>query len=250
MASLKYRITSEFGVWQPVRQGAHTGIDLAMPVGTNLRSVIDGTIVGVYENAGKTGNGIKILGVDGKEYTYAHMDKVVGKVGDTVHYGQYVGNSGNTGNSTGPHLHFDIKDNGEYIDPSPVLETLNTLSGEWSGDAWRQGGPSNSRIESGGLESACGKGGDASWYNVEGKLEDYMDYQSCVMKYEAKEQIYAMLDAAADVIVELSYAAALIGGTLLILLHAMGVTRAKKYFFVLQLTNVILKAVFGTGGKI
>lgn len=247
MGSLKYRITSEFGVWQPVREGAHTGIDLAMPVGTSLRSVIDGTILKVYTDAGKTGNGITIQGVDGKEYTYAHMEKVVGKVGDSVQYGQYIGNSGNTGNSTGPHLHFEVQENGEYIDPTPIVGKLDSMSGN---DSWEMGGPSNTRIESmGGIEKACGKGGDASWYNVEGKFEDYMDYQSCVMKYEAKEQIYAMLGALADVIVELSYAAALIGGTLLILLHAMGVTRAKKYFFVLQLTNVFIKAILGTGGR-
>lgn len=249
MGSLKYRITSEFGVWQPVRQGAHTGIDLAMPVGTNLRSVIEGTIINVYENAGKTGNGITIQGVDGKEYTYAHMDKVVGKVGDTVHYGQYIGNSGNTGNSTGPHLHFDVKENGEYIDPSPVLETLNEVSGDWSGASWKMGGPSNSR-DSMGLESACGRQDDASWYELQKNFEAYMDYQSCAMKYEAKQEIYAFLGTVADVIVELSYAGALIGGVLLILAHAMGVTRAKKYFLVLQVANILIKAIFGTGGRI
>lgn len=59
---------------------------------------------------------------DGVETLYAHCSKILVKENDSVEVGQEIAKVGSTGNSTGPHLHFEIRYAGEYIDPSRVLE--------------------------------------------------------------------------------------------------------------------------------
>lgn len=110
-------------------KGYHTGVDFAVPVGTDILAVADGVI----EKAdwGKS-YGIQIVQRVGlhskKQYCiYAHLSKSLVKAGDKVVKGQHIGESGNTGNSTGPHLHFEVRDNirwsaGTDLDPSELLK--------------------------------------------------------------------------------------------------------------------------------
>lgn len=105
-------------------KGYHTGVDFAVPVGTDVIAVCDGVI----ENAnwGAAYGTQLVQKVDGGWVIYAHLSKALVKAGDKVKKGQHIGESGNTGNSSGPHLHFEMRDNirwsaGKDIDPAKVL---------------------------------------------------------------------------------------------------------------------------------
>ena len=104
--------------------GYHTGVDFAMPTGTPVLAVADGKI----ENAnwGKSYGNQVVQKVDGGWVIYAHLNKVRCKPGQVVKKGSIVGEVGSTGNSTGPHLHFEMRDNirwsaGKDIDPKDIL---------------------------------------------------------------------------------------------------------------------------------
>lgn len=106
-------------------KGYHTGVDFAVPVGTDVIAVADGVI----ENAnwGAAYGTQLVQKVDGGWVIYAHLSKALVKPGDKVKKGQHIGESGNTGNSSGPHLHFEMRNNirwsaGEDIDPAKVLK--------------------------------------------------------------------------------------------------------------------------------
>lgn len=106
-------------------KGYHTGVDFAVPVGTDVLAVADGVI----ENAnwGAAYGTQLVQKVDGGWVIYAHLSKALVKAGDKVKKGQHIGESGNTGNSSGPHLHFEMRNNirwsaGEDIDPAKVLK--------------------------------------------------------------------------------------------------------------------------------
>lgn len=108
-----YIITQEFGETTTDSKG-HTGIDLAAPVGTPVYTVEDGTIVaaGIIKNAYGNeayGNCILISHKNLNYSFYAHLDKVHVKAGQKVFIGQEIGTVGTTGNTSGPHLHFEIR---------------------------------------------------------------------------------------------------------------------------------------------
>lgn len=110
--------TSSFGSrWGRV----HEGMDIAGPVGSSVFAAD----AGVVTEAGATSNGygiaVRIDHGDGRTTYYAHNSKVLVKVGDTVYRGQQIAESGNTGNSTGPHLHFETRFNGVAKDPGKYL---------------------------------------------------------------------------------------------------------------------------------
>ncbi len=96
--------------------GKHDGLDIAMPVGTPLQAPLSGTIVEAGKQPG-WGNTIVIQTADGALIRYSHLSEIGVKKGDTVGKGLMFAKSGNTGNSTGPHLDLRVKKNGKYIDP-------------------------------------------------------------------------------------------------------------------------------------
>ncbi len=111
------RVTSEFGM----RKGrAHKGIDIANKSGTPIYAALDGVVVfsGVQRGYG---NVILIEHPDFVITVYAHNEKNLVKVNDTVKRGQHIANMGSTGNSTGPHLHFEYRVKGTAINPRKVL---------------------------------------------------------------------------------------------------------------------------------
>lgn len=131
MATMKFRVTEPFGALSQVHSEPHTGIDLAMGIGTKLRSIGDGTVSRVVDYGDKNiGQGVIIKLKDGDYAIYGHMSEVDVKPGQVIHDGQFLGLSGNSGNSTGPHLHFGLQDpSGHFIDPSPMLNHLEAVSG-------------------------------------------------------------------------------------------------------------------------
>lgn len=99
----------------------HRGIDIAIPEGTDLYAGIDG-VVTVGSDPEGYGNYVIISGADGTEVRYAHMSNILVNTGDAVHAGDIFGQSGNTGASTGPHVHVEVKQNGEYYNPLFYLD--------------------------------------------------------------------------------------------------------------------------------
>jgi murein DD-endopeptidase MepM/ murein hydrolase activator NlpD len=110
--------TSGFG-WRWGRM--HEGDDFGTPVGTPLAAMSTGTVVFAGWEGGY-GNKVEIQYWDGTMSVYGHMSQISASVGDRVAPGDIVGLSGNTGHSTGPHLHLEIHpDGGGAIDPAPWL---------------------------------------------------------------------------------------------------------------------------------
>ncbi|GAA2106623.1 hypothetical protein GCM10009759_45010 [Kitasatospora saccharophila] len=104
--------------------GYHTGTDFAVSVGTPVLAVGDATVVS-SGYAGAYGNQIVLKLSDGRFAQYAHLSQLGVKAGQHVDAGQQVGKSGNTGNSHGPHLHFEIRTANQYakvIDPVAYLK--------------------------------------------------------------------------------------------------------------------------------
>jgi len=104
--------------------GYHTGVDFAVPVGTPVLAVADGKIE--HANWGKSYGNQVVQKVAGGWVIYAHLNAVRVKPGATVAAGQIIGESGNSGNSSGPHLHFEMRDNirwsaGKDLDPKAIL---------------------------------------------------------------------------------------------------------------------------------
>lgn len=117
---VKGSITSRFGSISGIRSGAHTGTDIACSKGTPIKAVATGTVV-FAEKSGSYGNLIKIDHGNGVETWYAHCNELYGKVGQKIEAGDIIAAVGSTGNSTGPHLHLEIRVNGNVINPQKYL---------------------------------------------------------------------------------------------------------------------------------
>ena len=113
-------ITSRFGVVSSIRSGAHTGTDIAAPTGTPIKAVASGTVT-FSEKSGPYGNLIKITHENGVETWYGHCSKLYATVGQKVEAGEVIAAVGSTGNSTGPHLHLEIRIDGTAINPQNYL---------------------------------------------------------------------------------------------------------------------------------
>jgi murein DD-endopeptidase MepM/ murein hydrolase activator NlpD len=98
----------------------HPGFDLAAPTGTPVTAAAGGTVTHAGP-AGTYGNLVTIKHDNGYETRYAHLSHVEIKEGAKVEPGQLVGEVGTTGYSTGPHLHFEVRHDGQAIDPAPLL---------------------------------------------------------------------------------------------------------------------------------
>ena len=108
-----------------IRHGRpHQGIDIPLPTGTPLYSVFDGK-VRVSGVMGGYGNIVIIRHSNGTETFYGHMSRRTVESGDMVRAGDVIGFSGNTGRSTGPHLHFETRYHGLAFDPQRIIDFSN-----------------------------------------------------------------------------------------------------------------------------
>jgi len=94
----------------------HNGLDIAVPVGTPVLAVRYATVYHVGYTA-LNGIYMRLRCNDGYHFVYAHLSKAIADVGEQVYQGQKVALSGNTGQSTGPHLHYGLSRTGERLDP-------------------------------------------------------------------------------------------------------------------------------------
>lgn len=114
------RITSRFGHVSGIRSGAHTGTDIACPQGTPIKAVASGTVT-FAGGSGSYGNLIKVSHGNGVETWYAHCTELYGTVGQQVNAGDVIATVGSTGNSTGNHLHLEVRLNGKALNPQNYL---------------------------------------------------------------------------------------------------------------------------------
>jgi murein DD-endopeptidase MepM/ murein hydrolase activator NlpD len=135
--SIKYRfiwpepaaqISQPFGptqLWFEPAYGAyphfHTGIDMVEPFGSPVYAADDGVVALVGASSSGYGNYVVIAHTGGLDTLYGHLATALVKVGDAVMQGQPVGMEGSTGNSTGAHLHFELRINQKPVDPAPYL---------------------------------------------------------------------------------------------------------------------------------
>jgi hypothetical protein len=115
------------------------GIDWGIPTGTSIKAAQVGTVTVVRNDATGYGTHVRIEHTEGRvKYTtiYGHLMKANVEVGDVVNAGDVIGKSDNTGNSTGPHLHFEIRRGTKPIDPAPLLvKTVAGLTSDETGEA-------------------------------------------------------------------------------------------------------------------
>ena len=120
-----------FGVWREDTKSYHMGIDIFPGEGTEILAATDGVVTKVEYGTDSYGYMVKIY--DGYQYStlYAHMiagsfEQYGISVGTKVTQGQVIGLVGNTGRSTGPHLHFEIQDEGVQVNPQPLMDKYAT----------------------------------------------------------------------------------------------------------------------------
>ena len=109
-------ISSRFGVRSSIRSSAHTGLDIATSTGTPILAAASGTVT-FSGRKGSYGNLLVITHSNGVQTYYGHCSKLYVSAGTTVTQGQTVAAVGSTGNSTGPHLHFEVRVNGVAYNP-------------------------------------------------------------------------------------------------------------------------------------
>lgn len=117
-------VTSLYGYREnPTAAGTqiHRGLDIAAPAGTPIYSVQDGTVIQAVHGHASYGNYILIADDKGRETRYAHCSVLTAAEGQKVKTGDKIAEVGSTGNSTGNHLHIEIKENGQYLNPLYLL---------------------------------------------------------------------------------------------------------------------------------
>jgi murein DD-endopeptidase MepM/ murein hydrolase activator NlpD len=117
-------ISSRFGWREDPLTGVprfHQGVDIAVAYGHDVKAAAEGTVAfaGVQNGYGQT---VVIDHADGRQTRYAHLSEPLVHAGDVVSEGQIVGKSGNSGRSTGPHLHFEVLVDGHPVDPTSAGE--------------------------------------------------------------------------------------------------------------------------------
>ena len=119
-----YQLTSGFGM----RWGSmHPGQDFAVPVGTPVKSMSTGTVIFAGWQGGY-GNKVEIQYWDGTVSWFAHNSRLLVRKGENVAPGEVVSLSGNTGHSTGPHVHVEIHPNdGSPVPPIPWLKKIGAM---------------------------------------------------------------------------------------------------------------------------
>lgn len=113
-------ITSRYGARSRIRSSAHTGLDIATSTGTPITPIAAGTVT-YAERKGSYGNLVIVSHGNGIESYYAHCSKIYVSVGQKVEKNTVISAVGSTGNSTGPHLHLEIRQNGTPLNPENYL---------------------------------------------------------------------------------------------------------------------------------
>lgn len=114
-------ISAPFAEINSYTQTQHDGIDFAAELGTPVLAAASGEVITAESDIQK-GNYIVISHEDSYTTLYAHLDEIYVSAGDTVNVGTEIGTVGNTGFSTGPHLHLELRKDGEPVNPADYWE--------------------------------------------------------------------------------------------------------------------------------
>jgi murein DD-endopeptidase MepM/ murein hydrolase activator NlpD len=126
----KVRVTSFFGVQRSILPTPHKGVDFGAAKGTPVHATASGTVIAagpLAENHGRYGNAV-IIDHGAQRSLYAHLDSVSVKPGQHVQAGQLIGAVGQSGFATGPHLHLEVRQDGQLIDPATRLTSLDAYA--------------------------------------------------------------------------------------------------------------------------
>jgi murein DD-endopeptidase MepM/ murein hydrolase activator NlpD len=118
------RVTTPFGEKGPYwKTGYHPGLDLRAAIGTPVKAIADGVVVGAGSEGWNGGYGhyVEVDHGDGLASLYAHLSELNVEVGQSVRGGDLLALSGNTGASTGPHLHLEVREHGVKKDPASYI---------------------------------------------------------------------------------------------------------------------------------
>ena len=116
-----YRLTAGFGQSSYLWSSVHTGLDFSAPIGSPIHAVANGVVTSTGYD-GSYGNKTVITLEDGTDLWFCHQTSYLVNVGDTVRGGEIIGTVGSTGNSTGPHLHLEVRPGGgDPVDPYTAL---------------------------------------------------------------------------------------------------------------------------------
>lgn len=116
-----YRLTAGFGQSSYLWSSVHTGLDFSAPIGSPIHAVANGVVTSTGYD-GSYGNKTVITLDDGTDLWFCHQTSFLVNVGDTVRGGEIIGTVGSTGNSTGPHLHLEVRPGGgDPVDPYSAL---------------------------------------------------------------------------------------------------------------------------------
>lgn len=132
-------VTSAFGERvDPLtgRPADHSGVDIAAAEGTPIRALAAGTVLRAGPRGGY-GNAVELLHADGTTTLYAHARAVTVREGERVEAGQSIAEVGSTGRSTGPHLHFEVREGGRAMDPARALKAYAVRAEELAGSTRR-----------------------------------------------------------------------------------------------------------------
>ena len=113
-------ITSRFGNRESIRSHGHTGLDIAAPAGTPIKATADGKVT-FSGYSGGYGYVVKMSHGNGIQTIYGHCSKLYVSAGEKVEAGEVIAAVGSTGNSTGNHLHFEVRVNGQEVNPQNYL---------------------------------------------------------------------------------------------------------------------------------
>ncbi len=128
-------ITSRFGERIDPLNGQvsnHTGVDLSAAEGTPISAAKDGVVISAGERGGY-GNAVEVAHADGTSTLYAHASGVAVNPGDRVNAGDVLGWVGQTGRTTGPHLHLEVRKAGQFLDPTVALKSYRLRADERGG---------------------------------------------------------------------------------------------------------------------
>ncbi|WP_424955183.1 peptidoglycan DD-metalloendopeptidase family protein [Hydrogenophaga pseudoflava] len=123
------RVSSGYGMrFHPIsgKQKAHLGVDYAAPTGTPVRTIADGVVTFAGWQRGY-GNTIEVRHRDNQTTLFGHLSRIDVRAGQKVAQGEFIGAVGSTGLSTGPHLHFEFRDNGVHQDPLAIARRSENI---------------------------------------------------------------------------------------------------------------------------
>lgn len=219
------KLTSGYGAVEPIRDGKpHNGIDLNFPENTELHAIMKGTVERITDYGDENiGTGIIVKLENGTRMIYGHLNEVKVSVGDKIEPGDLLALSGNTGHSSGPHLHFALWKDGEYLNPTELSDELIAASGDVAKDL--------------------------PWYDFEGRAQNAVN--GALEEFQegfgnmVEQKLYGILDGIGDFLFDSIYSISLIGGGLLIILRIVGFTQGYRYAGILFTANALIKYLFG-----